>query len=88
MSGIDKTLGEELFAVFARACQERDFELADYLLRGLEALARRENNPSYLDCAYVLFSDSLSADHEVQVHRDSAMDFSFGNECNGPPSPC
>ncbi len=35
-----------------RACSEKDFEVAEYLLRTLEAIARREANDSSPDRAY------------------------------------
>jgi hypothetical protein len=37
---------------FERACSERDFEVAEYLFRTLEAIAVRETNDPSLDRAY------------------------------------
>lgn len=51
------TLYEEVFAVFERACQESDFELAEDLLLALEAMDRRQEAHRQLDRAYLLLAD-------------------------------
>lgn len=51
-SSIRTTLHDDVRMAFERACAERDFDVAEYLLRTLEAIARREANDSSLDRAY------------------------------------
>jgi hypothetical protein len=46
------TLEEEIATAFARACHERDWEIAEFLFQALEAIAEREGNPSRVDEAY------------------------------------
>ena len=53
-----RTLYEEVFAVFERACQESDFELAEDLLLALEAMDRRQEAHRQLDRAYLLLPAS------------------------------
>lgn len=52
-----RTLYEEVFAVFERAWQESDFELAEDLLLALEAMDRRQEAHRQLDRAYLLLAD-------------------------------
>ena len=51
-SAIRSTLHDDVLMAFERACSERDFEVAEYLLRTLEAIAVRETNDPSLDRAY------------------------------------
>lgn len=51
-----RTLYEEIFAVFERACREGDFELADHILLALETIARRQKDNQRLDRAYLLLA--------------------------------
>ncbi|QRQ85874.1 hypothetical protein [Cupriavidus oxalaticus] len=57
MEAAGRTLHEAVFAVFERACREGNFELAEHLLRALEAMARREEAERQLDRAYLLLAD-------------------------------
>ena len=51
-----RSLHGDVFAAFARACEEREFELAEHLLRALEAIAREQSNSDELDVAYALLA--------------------------------
>lgn len=46
------TLHDDVQMAFERACSEKDFEAAEYLLRTLEVIARSEANDSSLNRAY------------------------------------
>jgi hypothetical protein len=48
----DSTLRDDVQTAFERACSEQDFEVAEYLLRTLEAIARRDADDSSLDRPY------------------------------------
>ncbi|WP_454743622.1 hypothetical protein [Cupriavidus necator] len=61
MEAARRTMREEVFAVFERACREGDFELPEHLLRALEAMARRQEAERQLDRAYLLLADLSSA---------------------------
>lgn len=58
-SAIRSTLHDDVRMAFERACSEKDFEVAEYLLRTLEAIARREVNDSSLDRAYWVLAHCL-----------------------------
>lgn len=45
------TLADDLAIVFTRACRERDFEVAEFLMQGLEALAAREGSSETVEGA-------------------------------------
>lgn len=49
--GASRSLQEEVARVFRRACRERDWEVAEFLLQALEAIAARECDESVLDAA-------------------------------------
>jgi hypothetical protein len=49
---IRPTLRDDVQTVFERACAEKDFEVAEHLLRALEAIACREKNEASLNIAY------------------------------------
>ncbi|MGY2488193.1 hypothetical protein [Cupriavidus sp. CP313] len=51
------TLHEEVFVLFTKACRQGDLELAEYLLRTLEALARRQRGKQLLEKAYLLLAE-------------------------------
>ncbi len=61
MSPVSHTLDEDVFAVFERACRERQFELADHILAALESIARQRNDARQLEHAYVIFAACCSA---------------------------
>ncbi|RQY93810.1 hypothetical protein DF016_10730 [Burkholderia stagnalis] len=48
----ERTLDDEIFAVFERACREGNFAVAEHLLRALEELAHQQNRRQQLDRAY------------------------------------
>ncbi|WP_354681862.1 hypothetical protein [Cupriavidus necator] len=47
---------EEVLILFAKACRQGDLELADHLLRILEALACRPHGEQLLERAYRLLA--------------------------------
>ncbi|ONC62769.1 hypothetical protein AQ920_18725 [Burkholderia pseudomallei] len=51
-----RTLHDEIFAVFERACREGDLVVAEHLLRTLEADARQHQSVQNLDRAYLLLT--------------------------------
>jgi hypothetical protein len=53
------TLYDDVQKAFERACSESDFEVAEYLLRTLESIARREANDSSLDRAYLILAHCM-----------------------------
>ncbi|MDW3686541.1 hypothetical protein RA280_33335 [Cupriavidus sp. CV2] len=59
---------EEVFAVFERACREKDFALADHLLAALETIARRQTDERQLDLAYLVLAASCE-EGEVSLER-------------------
>ena len=58
MSTISRSLHEDVFAVFERACHEKELELADDILLALENIARRRKDVQQLDLAYLLLAAS------------------------------
>ncbi|MDF3885089.1 hypothetical protein [Cupriavidus basilensis] len=58
MSTIRRSLFEDVFAVFERACHEKEFELADDILLAIENLARRRKDVQQIDLAYLLLAAS------------------------------
>ncbi len=46
-------LDDDVLAVFERACQEKDWPVAEHLLRALETLARREGADDHVESAYL-----------------------------------
>lgn len=57
MRHLEYTLHDEIFAVFERTCREGDFDVAEYLLRALEAVARRQRGEQELDSAYLTLAN-------------------------------
>jgi len=55
MGPVIHTLDEDIFAVFERACRERQFELANHILGALESIARHRNDARQLELAYLIF---------------------------------
>ena len=53
---VRRNLADDVSAAFARACRERDFEVADHLLCALKIIARREDEPDRLERAYLEFA--------------------------------
>lgn len=49
--GASRSLQEDIARAFRRACRERDWEVAEFLLQALEAIAAREGDESVLDAA-------------------------------------
>lgn len=83
MSSIKHTLAEEVFAVFKRACREKDFALADHLLAALEAVAYREKDVWQLDLAYLVLAASCeggdaSSERPQSRHWDEAKPPTLG----------
>lgn len=46
-----RTLEDEISAVFARCCREHDWEIAEFLFQAIEAIVRRGGDESRLDAA-------------------------------------
>lgn len=46
-----RTLQHDIARVFRRACRERDWVVAEFLLQALEAIAEREGDDALLDAA-------------------------------------
>ena len=61
--GAPRSLQEDIARAFRRACRERDWEAAEFLLQALEAIAAREGDDSALDAALL---DSL----HVKMRRE------------------
>lgn len=55
-SGVGSTLCDDVQTAFERACIEQDFEVAEHLLRALEAIAHREMNQQALVRAYCVLT--------------------------------
>lgn len=53
------SLYEDVFATYERACREEDFEVAEPLLRTLEAIAQRQGEETWLQRAYIVFARSV-----------------------------
>lgn len=51
-----RTLEHDIARAFRRACREREWEVAEFLLQALEAIAAREGDDTVLDAALL---DSL-----------------------------
>ena len=51
-----RSLHDDVFAAFARACREEEFELAEHLLRAIEVIARLQDDSEQLDAAYALLA--------------------------------
>lgn len=58
MKRIRQSLHEEVFTVFAHACEEAEFGLADHLLGAIEFIALQEGRTEQSDLAYLLVADS------------------------------
>lgn len=58
MKRIQPSQHEEVFRVFARACREAEFGLADHLLGAIEFIAQQEGHPEQSDLAYLLVANS------------------------------
>lgn len=54
-----RSLDDDVSAAFERACRERDFAVAEHLLRALEAIADRNGDDAPLQRAYLEFARSL-----------------------------
>lgn len=61
-----QALHEDVFAVFERACREREFEVAEHLLTALEVIARRRGDEEHLALAYLVFANACRALDERQ----------------------
>ncbi|MBI1774446.1 MAG: hypothetical protein HYR63_03775 [Proteobacteria bacterium] len=46
-------MADDVSAAFARACRERDLGVADHLLRALEIMACRGDDPTQIERAYL-----------------------------------
>ena len=49
-----RSLHDDVFAAFERACEEEELNLAEHLLRAIESIAEQEADSERLDAAYVL----------------------------------
>ncbi|MCW3696676.1 hypothetical protein [Burkholderia cenocepacia] len=49
-----RSLCDDVLAAFARACREREFDVAEYLLCAIEAIALQSHDFEQLDVAYAL----------------------------------
>lgn len=58
-STMRRSLETKLLALLKQACSEREFEVADHLLRALECLAEEADEPSCLDEGYLLIAEEL-----------------------------
>lgn len=54
-----RSLHDEVFAAFARACEEEEFELAEHLLRAIEVIARQQDDYEQFDAAYALLAQTV-----------------------------
>lgn len=50
--GRRQTLEDDVSAVFARACRERDWVVAEFLFQALEAIAQREDDERRVEAAF------------------------------------
>lgn len=46
-------LGDDVLRVFERACQEKDWQVAEHLLRAVETLSLREGSDDHVESAYL-----------------------------------
>lgn len=47
------TLGDDVLTVFERACQEKEWQVAEHLLRALETLSVCEGADDHVENAYL-----------------------------------
>lgn len=52
-------LEDDIAAAFARACRERDLELAEFMFQALEAIAKREGSDERVDSGFGELLQSL-----------------------------
>lgn len=62
MGSLRRSLSDDVLAVFERACQENEFELANHLLSALEAIASKQTDRHQLDATYLTFIASCDLD--------------------------
>ena len=55
------TLGDDVLAAFERACEEGDLQVAEHLLRALEAMAGRTEGEERVERAYLQVAYSLES---------------------------
>lgn len=53
------SLEEQISQVIKVACREKDWEVAEFLLQALEAIADRENNHDPVEAAYIEILESF-----------------------------
>ncbi|WP_416047244.1 hypothetical protein [Cupriavidus basilensis] len=70
MSTIRRSIFEDVFAVFERACHEKEFELADDILLAFENIARRRKDAQQLDLAYLLLASRTEGDGTDDADRE------------------
>lgn len=63
--GAPLSLQDEIARAFGRACRERDWDVAEFLLQALEAIAERERDESKVDSALL---EALHALTRRDVH--------------------
>lgn len=51
-----RSLHDDVFVAFSRACEEGDLEVAEHLLRAIEVIARQKHDCEQLDAAYALLA--------------------------------
>ncbi|KWF26780.1 hypothetical protein WL88_10745 [Burkholderia diffusa] len=54
-----RSLQDEIFEVFERACREGDVDVAEHLLRALETMGRRQLGKKQLDRAYLTLASTV-----------------------------
>jgi hypothetical protein len=54
-----RSLQDEVAALFERACRERDYLVAEYLLQALEAMAQRDGDAPPVERAYLELARSF-----------------------------
>lgn len=69
MKQFQPPLYDEVLRVFARACREAEFGLADHLLDAIEFIAQQEGRSEQVDFAYLLVADFC-----VRSADNAAMD--------------
>lgn len=58
-----RSLRDDVLAAFARACREREFEVAEHLLCAIEAIALQSHDFEQLDVAYALLGQQCGGPH-------------------------
>lgn len=54
-----RSLHDDVFAAFARACKVEEFALTEHLLRAIEVIARQQDDSEQLNAAYALLAQTV-----------------------------